>query len=335
MVRNRETVGHKVGKDMRKNGMLLLSLLVVIVVGAVDASDFPEGQVKDIQFSVERIDIVHTTDLAIKGEVITIVDQPLTFSLLALQGGVLAGLGIPVSDLPEGFITQFRFVVTGATIVIDGFASEIIVPGGVLRLVGVLQVPEQDAIFVFDADKSVIRKGTGGFILKPVIIFETTTPVGVSDQSNDPETSTSFGCSDTGLSLYQSFTPTASPLVAVELRLRAGGSFPAEGVDTAIQIRSGSPVGTVLGTATTFVEGPQVGGTQLLVLFSFSPAITLTLGDTYVIEWLSPAPAGVNADAILTWMGITDNPYPGGNMFGCTGTEVPSNDLNFRTFTSG
>jgi len=275
---------------MRKNGILLLSLLVVIVVGAVDA-EFPEGNVKSILLGVERIDIVHTTDLAIKGEVITIVDQPLIFDLLALQPGVLA--------------------------------------------VGVLQVPEQDAVFVFDADKSVIRRGTGDFMLKPVITFETTTPVGVLDQSNDPETGTSFGCSDTGLSIYQSFTPTASPLVAVELRLRAGGDFPVVGVDTTVKIRSGSPVGTVLGTATTFVEGPQVVGTQLLVLFSFSPAITLTPGDTYVIEWLSPAPAGVNANAILTWMGRTDNPYPGGTMFGWLGTEVPSHDLNFRTFTSG
>lgn len=323
---------------MRKNGILLLSLLVVLVVGAVDA-EWPEGDLKDLLLTVERIDIVHTTDLAIKGEVITIVDQPLTFSLLALQGGVLAALasigGIPVSDLPEGFITQFRFVVTGAMLAIDGSTREITVPGGVLRLVGVLQVPEQDAVFVFDEDKSVIRKGTGHFMLKPVIIFETTTPVGVLDQSNDPETGTSFGCFDTGWSIYQSFTPTASPLVAVELRFRAGGDFPVAGVDTTVKIRSGSPVGTVLGTATAFVEGPQVVGTQLLVLFSFSPAITLTPGDTYVIEWLSPAPAGVNANPILMWMGRTDDPYPGGNMFGWLGTEVPSYDLNFRTFTSG
>jgi hypothetical protein len=153
------------------------------------------------------------------------------------------------------------------------------------------------------------------------------------DQINDPESGTSFGCGDTGLSLYQGFTPTVSPLVAVDLRLRAGGSFPAGGTVTTVNLRGGTPAGPVLGTATAFVPGPQPVGAQFLIQLHFAPPIAVTPGATYVIEWLSPGPPGVPADAILTWMGREDDPYPGGNAFGCTAIAAPEDDFNFVSYT--
>jgi len=145
------------------------------------------------------------------------------------------------------------------------------------------------------------------------------------DQVNDPTSATTFVCPVGGGSVYQSFTPARSSLVAVELRLVAGGVFPRGGTATAINIRSGSPTGAILGTSSVFVVGPQTTGTQVLVLFQFSPA-AVTPGSVVVIEWLAQDPA------VLGWAGRQDNPYAGGTMFGCTGIAAPTNDVNFRTF---
>ena len=149
------------------------------------------------------------------------------------------------------------------------------------------------------------------------------------DQVNESPTGTSYGCGGTG-SLFQSFTPSASSLDAVDLLLRAGGSFPTTGYDTTINIWSNTPQGAVLGTATTSVPGPLTTGVQQMVRFSFSEAISLTPGQTYIIEWISPPEGG----AVLTWMGADTNPYPGGTAFGCTGTAVDDRDFVFITYST-
>ncbi len=304
--------------------------LAAFPVGIAQAGGFPEGDVLDIIFNIERVDIVHTTDLSVAGEVMTIFEGPASFSLFDFHSGVLAELGMTVDQLPDGFVTEFRLVVTNAFVTLDHRGFPIFIPGGVVKLAGVFEIPENlDAVFVFDVEKAVLRTRGRGFMLKPVIDFET---VGALDIFNDPAAGTSFGCGSGGESRYQSFAPTASQLAAVQLRLRAGGSFPAGGTYTTVNLRADSPTGSVLGSATVFVPGPQVSFSQVLVHFGFSPAITLTPGDTYVVEWLSPAPAGVAAGTILTWLGRTDNPYPGGTAFGCTGISVASDDLNFRTY---
>ncbi|MCH8331346.1 MAG: DUF4382 domain-containing protein [Bacteroidetes bacterium] len=481
--------------------MLVASLFTFSVVGSVDATHFP-GVLKSITLRLIQVDIVHTTDLATKGEVITVHEfsPPIEIELLALQSGILSALAI--TDLPDGFVTQIRLVTTDAAITFNGKVFSLSIPGGVVKFNGVLIVPDDgNAVFEFDAEKSVISIRNQVFKLKPSFKFF---PIGLA-QFNDPKSptsilgdkdgfglglkegdirpvslgffdnreiddplftdvepvptvgtfpslsfsythtfavppegiiranlrmlttgiqdgdtqvfgsdtdlrlfldgvevpgafddvdqfdffagvgfaeivglvsieipggllpllsdgevvvrieinqlgtapsfdafaidfselqpSTSFGCGDTGLSLYQSFTTTASSLLAVEPRFRTGEDFPTAGVDTTVKIRTDSPTGTVLGTAMASIPGPQLAGAQLLVRFNFSPAITVTPGDTFVIEWVSPASAGEDADTILTWMGRTDNPYGQGNMFGCTGTPVLDNDLNFRTFS--
>lgn len=152
------------------------------------------------------------------------------------------------------------------------------------------------------------------------------------DQVNDVATGKSSGCGTPPMglgSLFQSFTPSASPLAGVDLRLRAGGEFPDEGYNTTVKIRSGTFDGAMLGTATTFVPGPQASGVQLMVHFDFSPSIPLTPGDTYVIEWISPVEGG----KVLTWMVAEGNPYPGGTEFSCMGIAIPDEDLIFITYT--
>ncbi len=115
----------------------------------------PPGVLKAITLRLERIDIVHTDDLAVKGEVLTVLDFPQPFNLFDLQSGILSGLGI--CDIDVGFVTQIRLVVTQASITFDGTTFSLKIPGGVLRFNGVLEVPaDEDAVFVIDAEKSVI-----------------------------------------------------------------------------------------------------------------------------------------------------------------------------------
>jgi len=161
----------------------------------------------------------------------------------------------------------------------------------------------------------------------------TVSPPLLLDQSNDPLSFSTYYCDGVGESISQSFKPGLSPLARVVLRLRAGSNFPAGGTTTTVRIRSagdgGGPDSAVLGTATTFIPGPQADGAQLLVPFDFSPVIPMTIGDTYFIQWPSPAPGG----AILGWMGTNNaDPYPPGSYFGCAGFASPIDDLNFKTY---
>jgi len=149
----------------------------------------------------------------------------------------------------------------------------------------------------------------------------------VPDQVNDVPASISIGCGNPpDGNLFQSFTPSASSLTAVDLRLRAGGDFPDEGYSTTINIRSGTPSGTILGTATTLVLPPTIGN-QLMVNFEFSPPLEVTLGQTYVVELISPN------QAILGWM-VDGDTYFDGNAFGCWEVPISDWDFIFITYTT-
>jgi len=151
------------------------------------------------------------------------------------------------------------------------------------------------------------------------------------DQVNDVFPSKSWGCGvpPCGFgSLFQSFTPSESSLGAVDLQLRAGGSFPATQYPTTTTIRSGAPNGAVLGTATTLVAGPLATGAKPMVRFQFRPEIVVTPGDTYVIDWVCPEEGG----SVLTWTAATGNPYPGGTAFGCGGSAITGEDFIFTTY---
>jgi hypothetical protein len=129
-------------------------------------------------------------------------------------------------------------------------------------------------------------------------------------------------------SLFQSFTPGASALAAIDIRLKTGGEFPSSGYETTVNLRSDSPNGPLLGTATVLVPGPQTVGSQLEVRFDFSPVIPLSPGNPYLIEWISPFEGG----RILTWMTADRDSYSGGTAFGCTGIASLDDDLIFKTY---
>ena len=147
--------------------VLVASIFAFSVVGSVDA--IPLDEIEAIDLTVNRIDIVHTTNLAVKGEVIVISDQELTFDLLVLQSGIFTTLGIP--DPPDGFVTQFRFVVIDADITFNGEEFPLQVSGGILRFNGKLPVPGGDAVFEI-TDKSVISTPSGPKLKSPIKFFE-------------------------------------------------------------------------------------------------------------------------------------------------------------------
>lgn len=156
---------------------------------------------------------------------------------------------------------------------------------------------------------------------------------GVVDQSNDPSTDRSFTCGDPAIgngTLGQSFRPSLSPLIGVELRLLVGSSFPSDGTTTTARIRASD--GTSLGESTATVSGPRDKGTQVLVRFDFE-AIDVGTDETYRIEWVSANPS------VLTWMGTsggtggTDS-YANGSAYSCVGNPWPiaNTDFNFITY---
>ena len=153
--------------------VLVASLFAFSAVGSVDARHLSDlGRVTEVTLFLERVDVVHTTDLAVKGEVIIVVDfeSPMPVDLLKLQSGIFSALGL--TDIDDGFVTQVRLVTTAASITFNGDTFPLSIPSGVLKLVGVFKVPDDtDAVFAFDLEKSVITTKDGVFKLKPVIKF--------------------------------------------------------------------------------------------------------------------------------------------------------------------
>ena len=156
--------------------VLVASLFAFSVVGSVDAT-LPDEPLEAITLTVARVDIVLTDDLANKGEVITVIDfdgSPISFNFLGLQDGVLTGLAtLGTLDIPDGFVTQFRIITIDAEITFNGTTDPLQISAGVLRLNGVVSVPDEDAVFDFDVEKSVIST-PAGFKLKSPIKFQST-----------------------------------------------------------------------------------------------------------------------------------------------------------------
>jgi hypothetical protein len=121
-------------------------------------------------------------------------------------------------------------------------------------------------------------------------------------------------CGNGQESLYQSFTPSASPLVAIDLFLSFSGTK-----TLTAHIRDGSPTGALLSTATaTF----STSGSRKH--FDLAAPLVTTPGHSYVIELSLGDADGVG------WQ--TGSPgYPGGQAFGCTGNPAPGIDRLFAT----
>ncbi len=155
--------------------------------------------------------------------------------------------------------------------------------------------------------------------------YASITSLMTTDQINDATTGTSV--SSPGGKLFQSFTPSTTSLDAIDLRLRAGGSFPDEGYLSQILIREGSPDGTVLGEGGAFISGLTTGQ-QIEARFELSESISVISGEEYVIEWVSPSPT------IVSWMRANYDSYSDGTALTPFGDPITYCDYIFTTYTS-
>jgi hypothetical protein len=102
-------------------------------------------------------------------EWITIVDQPVAFDLLKITE-VQKFLGS--QEVPEGTYTQVRFMVTQATVIVDGKEHTASIPSGKLKLIRPFQVAQGETTLVlldFDGSRSLYITGGGDFKLEPTV----------------------------------------------------------------------------------------------------------------------------------------------------------------------
>jgi hypothetical protein len=136
----------------------------------------------------------------------------------------------------------------------------------------------------------------------------------VLDQESAVVTHARARCLVRDAGLAQSFRPTATPLAAVALDIRA---VPPPGDSVRVRLRTGATRGRVLGKSQAFVTADG------WVRFAFDPPIGVEMGSDYVIEWI-----GTGA----WWACSEANPYRRGFAFNCDGGILPARDFNFRTY---
>jgi hypothetical protein len=110
----------------------------------------------------------------------------------------------------------------------------------------------------------------------------------------------------------------------VDLILRSGGAFPADGMLLDLSILG--PDDRQIAAATTRVQGPQTAGRVLAVHFDFAAPAPVVVGGRYRIAWETVLPSE------LSWLGADGDPYPRGDAFGCNEELVPGRDYNFITY---
>ncbi len=131
-------------------------------------------------------------------------------------------------------------------------------------------------------------------------------------------------CTGGGLNVFafglagQSFTPTATNLVAVDLIINTG----ATPTTYTLNIRSGSITGTIIGTSSTVIASTGDGP---LEHFDFPTIVPLIPGNLFVIE--------VTGSGTGFWCTSTANPYAGGTAI-LDGKILTNRDMGFTTFFS-
>lgn len=172
----------------------------------IRVTDKPNPFISAINLTAESVE-VHRGDT---GEWSTVVEGPITFDLIAVTG-IEELLGS--ETLPAGEYTQVRLSITSATIVEDSEEVEARVPSDVLKVVRPFTITAgltTIATLDFDAEQSVVKQGTGGYLLRPVVTLlvrqegEPFVPVGQPDDDITPTPSATLAPTIVP-------TPTATP----------------------------------------------------------------------------------------------------------------------------
>ncbi len=144
-------------------------MLMVADMGTIQvrATDPPPPKADSVLVEVGQIEI-HRIAGPDTGW-LTVINEPVTFDLLKIAE-VQKFLG--TQEVPSGTYTQLRFIITKATVVVDGEEHDVHVPSGELNLVRPFQV-EKGGITVilldFDGIGSLYVTGGGRFMMKPKV----------------------------------------------------------------------------------------------------------------------------------------------------------------------
>lgn len=124
-----------------------------------------------------------------------------TYDLLELRNGVLALLDS--SQLAPGHYTQLRLKVTdGCNVVVDSEQYDLEIPSGYqsgIKLNHQFTIEEgrlYELTLDFDAEKSIIQKGTGEYQLKPVIRVIAQATTGEIEGITEPDPAQAFAIAD-------------------------------------------------------------------------------------------------------------------------------------------
>jgi len=164
-----ETSGEEYGTAIEAVASTAPAPVLVAGVGTIQirATDPPPPKADSVLVEVGEIEIHRAAGS--DSEWITIVGEPVTFDLLKIAE-VQKFLGS--QEVPEGTYTQVCFIITKATVIVDGEEYDASVPSGKLKLIRPFQVTEGEMTLVlldFDGGGSLHVTGGGKFILEPTV----------------------------------------------------------------------------------------------------------------------------------------------------------------------
>ena len=207
-----------------------------------DPGDYDQVNIVVTQISARLedgadIDTTGADSLEIEDGWIVLDNETHTYDLMTLQNGVTRQVATEL--VPAGRYTQVRMKIgEGSNVVIDGVTHPLFVPSGAQsgwKINGVFDVPTDGALSItldFDAARSIVTTGNGGYILKPVIramptplsgaiagILSPATPATI-DAIVGPDTLSSARASDTG-----GFTLSVLPAGAYNVSVRPDSGY--------------------------------------------------------------------------------------------------------------
>lgn len=144
----------------------------------IDSVQFKD--LNSLYLNISRVEVVITSDLSEKGEVVVISDEPDTANLIGFAG-ITPKLFAIYPIYQTGYITQIRFIVESTTAEIGFETYEVTIPSGpqtgekVIAADEIIQIIDggvTDVTVRLDPEHSVLNNLGKGYILKPVIKAE-------------------------------------------------------------------------------------------------------------------------------------------------------------------
>ena len=154
-----------------------------------------------------------------------------------------------------------------------------------------------------------------------VYLPSTASAHGIIDQQHDG--TGSYPTIDFFEPIGQEFTPALTPMVAADVELTTANA--AGDANITLWVRDATIDGAILGEVTQLVpEGPTSPAVEVFVHFDLPTPITLTPGQTYVLE--------IETDNVThAWASGGIDDYPGGEKI-VNGNVTPTGDFSFRTY---